>query len=518
MSNLRVSHKLKTIVMPYDPRVVATIPHAKKLTRHGNVYTLVPHRATEVKLLTNLGYEPPSPILTQYDWCNTIPYEHQKITSAMLAIEPRAYVLNGLGSGKTRSAAFAADFLIRQGDVSRVLVIAPLSTLSGTWEHELFQIMPHHKVEVLYGTKAKRLEALARDASFYIINTDGVSVILDALLARPDIDLIIIDELACYRNSRTKRWKALKKLVNTKHWCWGMTGLPTPNGPTDAYGQAKMLTPKRVPQSFRAFQGKVEYQITQFKWLPKPEANDVVSKAMQPSVRFATDDCIDLPPTTYSTRTTELAAEQKKAYKQLFDHFYTEYKGQEINASNAGVKMSKLLQVAAGFGYTDGGVVDFPDNHKIQVVKDIIEETEQKILILAPFIRTVDTLYDELKCNFYPVKKVYGGTTKKERDAIFSAFRNEVDPRIIVAHPAVLSHGLTLVEANVIVWFSPTTSYETFEQANARIVRPGQKHHTHIISIESCPVEAHIFKRLASKQKVSTALLDIFADMTKGEQ
>ena len=512
--NLRVAQKAKTLVMPFDNRIAATVPHAKIVEKNGRKFHLVPHRACEVKLLRNLGYRPPAPVLSQYDWCGTTPFKHQITTVAMLTTCSRAYVLNGLGSGKTRSALFAADFLMKQGEARKALIVAPLSTLSGTWDHEIFKVMPHREARILHGTRTKRLAELAEDADFYIINTDGLSVIEDALMSRGDIDVIIVDELAQFRNARTRRHKLLKRITHKRKWLWGMTGLPTPNGPTDAWGQARIITPERVPKYFKQFQQSVEYQVTQFKWNPRPEANRIVRQALQPAVRFATDDCIDLPPTTYSTRTSNLGTEQAKAYKDLIKQFYTMYQNSEIVASNAGVKMAKLLQVACGFAYTEAGPVSFPTDHKIDVVEEIIDETEQKVLVFVPFTEAVKTVTDRLTKN-YSVDMVDGGVSKNKRDVIFSAFRTKDHPRVLVAHPGVLSHGLTLTEASVIIWYSPTMSYETYEQANARIVRPGQKHHTHIVNIESCSTETYMFNRLRNKSKMSIALLDMFAEMTK---
>jgi len=512
--NLRVAEKAKTLVMPFDPRIAATVPHARIVHKGGRQFHLVPHRSTEVKLLRNLGYRPPAPVLSQYDWCNTTPFKHQVTTVAMLTTCGRGYVLNGLGSGKTRSALFAADFLMKQGEARKALIIAPLSTLSGTWDREIFEVMPNRTARVLHGTRAKRLSELAEDADFYIINTDGISVIEDALMDRGDIDIVIVDELAQFRNARTRRHKIIKRITHKRKWVWGMSGLPTPNGPTDAWGQARIITPERVPKYFKQFQQSVEYQITQFKWTPRPEANRIVNKALQPAVRFATDDCIDLPPTTYSTRTSQLGGDQMKAYKSMLKKFYVMYQGEEIDASNAGVKVAKLLQIACGFAYTESSSVEFPTNAKLDVVREIIDETEQKVLVFAPFTQAVEIIGRELMKD-YSIEMVDGQTSKRQRDAIFSLFRTSDHPKVLIAHPGVLSHGLTLTEANVIIWYSPTMSYETYEQANARIVRPGQKHHTHIVNIESCGMETYMFKRLQAKGKMSTALLDMFADMTK---
>lgn len=510
--NVQVSKKLNALVMAHDVRINSVIPHAKVLNKGGTLYHIVPHGASEVKVLRNLGYNPPAPILSQYDWCGSTPYKHQETTAALLSTNFRAYCLSGMGSGKTRAALFAADYLMKQGEIRKALIIAPLSTLSVTWEKEIFQVMPHRTSTVLHGTRAKRLANLGEDVDFYVINTDGLSVIADALMERGDIDLFIVDESAMFRNVRTRRWKSLNRLGSHRKYMWAMTGLPTPNGPTDAWAQCKLITPERVPKYFRQFQSMVEWQVSQFRWLPKEEANDVVFQAMQPAVRFATDECIDLPPTTYSVREASMSNEQTSAYKQMFDNLYLQYQGEEITAANEGVKLSKLLQIGCGFSYAGDATVDFPMADRLNVLKEVLEETEQKIIVFAPFKHTVDTIHNVLSSH-YSVEKIYGDTKKKERDAIFNMFNNSIHPKVLVAHPGVMSHGLTLTAANIIVWFSPTTSYETRDQANARIVRPGQVHHTHIVDIVATPVEQRMLNRLNNKQKTQGVLLDMFSNM-----
>jgi SNF2 family DNA or RNA helicase len=107
---------------------------------------------------------------------------------------------------------------------------------------------------------------------------------------------------------------------------------------------------------------------------------------------------------------------------------------------------------------------------------------------------------------------VHGGTNKKHRDQIFAAFQTSDSPRVIVAHPQCMAHGLTLTSASTIIWFTPTTSLEIYEQANARITRPGQKHKALIIHLQSTAIERKIYKRLQKKASLQGALLDMFDD------
>ena len=80
--------------------------------------------------------------------------------------------------------------------------------------------------------------------------------------------------------------------------------------------------------------------------------------------------------------------------------------------------------------------------------------------------------------------------------------------RLLVAQPAAMSHGLTLTAASTIVWFAPITSNEVYQQANARITRPGQKQTQFIVHIEGSPVEKRIYERLQTKQSMQGLLLD----------
>jgi SNF2 family DNA or RNA helicase len=114
---------------------------------------------------------------------------------------------------------------------------------------------------------------------------------------------------------------------------------------------------------------------------------------------------------------------------------------------------------------------------------------------------------DELRKDFN-VEVIHGGVKKDERDRIFAAFQKAKDPKVLVAQPAAMSHGLTLTAASTIVWYSCITSNETFEQANGRINRPGQKMNNFIICLEGTPVEKRIYARLRGKQKMQGALLD----------
>ena len=506
----RISERHTAILMPHNPSVMSVIPHAKELTHKGKMFTAVRHAPTETKLLNNLGINVPNPILHHYDWCGTTPFDSQKVTAALMVANKRAYILNDMGTGKTRASLYGTDYLMKAGEIKRCLIIAPLSTLSTVWEREIFQCFPHRSAVSLHGTKRQRVKKLNEIHDYYIINHDGLEVLKEELLQRQDIDAVIIDELAVLRNSNTTRWKTTNKVVGERKYVWGMTGSPTPKGPEDAYGQVKLLTPKQVPRYFKAWQSEVSTQITPFKWLPKPTANDTVHEAMKPAVRYELEDCLDLPPITVSTREVEMTAAQKTAYKTMKEAFYAAFHEGEITALNAGVQTSKLLQIGAGFTYGQNElVVDLPHTPRIKELQEIIDSTEHNVIVFTPFKHSVDLLKDQLSKN-YTCEAISGDVPKSQRDKIFNRFQHGNDLKVIVAHPQCMSHGLTLTAASHIVWYSPTPNLEIYEQASARIRRPGQDKHTHIVHLQSSPIEKRIYKVLEQRGSMQEALLDMF--------
>lgn len=494
-------------------RILNTILKAKHFTVKGISYVAVPHRLEETRLLCAMGYEAPAPIRHHYEWPGRYkPFDAQREAAAFLSMYDRAFNLSELGTGKSLASLWAYDYLRSIGHFHKVLVVSPLSTLERTWADEVFQHFPHLEYAVLHGTRQKRLKLLNTDVDVYIINHDGVHIIEEALRDRGDIDLVIVDEIAqAARNAGTDRWKAINKVIN-KHGkpraCWGMTGTPTPNAPTDAWAQCRLVVPEKVPPYFNRFKGQVMRQLSQFTWIPKPDATEIVHKIMQPAVRFTRDECVDLPPLMYETRQVNLTKEQQKAYKEMVAKMRTEADNGEITAVNEAVKMGKLVQIACGVVYnTDKEEVTIPSTPRIDETREIVRQAEGKVIVFVPYVSSVNMVARELGKDF-SVEVIHGGVKKDERDRIFGAFQKSKDPKVLVAQPAAMSHGLTLTSASTIIWYSCVTSNEVFEQANGRINRPGQKMKNFIIMLEGTQVEKRIYARLRNKQKMQGALLD----------
>lgn len=437
------------------------------------------------------------------------------VPSTFLLFRRNGCIFASGNTGKTLSTLWAFDFLREQGLASKALIVSPLSTLESTWADEVFRHFPHLNVAVLYGTKERRLKMLAQDADIYLINHDGMKTIEAELVARRDIDTVVVDEIASFRNASTARWKTLNRVIAGRERVWGLTGTPTPNLPTDAWAQCRLISPERVPKYFSAFKDATMRQLGPFKWLPRDNATDIVADAMQPAIRFKREDCIDLPPCTYISRNVPLTPEQEKAYKQMATQLHMEFGGDEVTAVNEAVKMQKLVQIASGVVYgPDRSEVILPNDPRVGVVDEVIQEAGSKVIVFVPFTGVLNHVAEQLRDKGHDVAVINGATPKADRDRIFRQFQHEKAINVLVAQPAAMSHGLTLTAASVVIWYAPITSNETYLQANARITRPGQKRNQLIVHIQGTEVEKRIYNRLQNKQSMQGLLLDIVRGLT----
>jgi SNF2 family DNA or RNA helicase len=229
------------------------------------------------------------------------------------------------------------------------------------------------------------------------------------------------------------------------------------------------------------------------------------------------DDVVELPDIIERTIDINLGKKQGEIYEKLRQHAYAAVQEGEITAMNAGAVLNKLLQVSLGYVYTkDRGVVALDNDLRLDALTDAINSTDRKVLVFCPFTHALDGVCERLKREGIEFGSVHGGTPKRYRDELFSAFQQTTKYKVIAAHPATMSHGLTLTAADTVIWFGPTTSLETFEQANARIRRIGQKHKQQILMFQSTPAERRVYSRLMAKKTVQDNLLDMFASDTNG--
>lgn len=479
---------------------------------------LVPHGMRETLLLRHMGFKVPNPMETYYDWpCppDEPPFKIQKITSLLLSENPRSYVLNDMGTGKTRTVFWTWDYLNTNGLAGKLLVVCKLSNLRDPWAEEAFKIIPGRKVNLLHGSRKSRLQLLEDPADVYVINHDGLRVISKEILERKDITVLCIDELSAYRNN-SDRTKLMRKFAQNFQTVWGLTGNPRPNQPTDVYHQCKIITPSRVPKTFKAAQEILMTHVSQYVWKPKPGANDIAFSWMKPAVRFSLDAVTELPDAITRPVHVELSKSQEKTYEEVRRDYIALVREHKITALNAGVAMGKLLQIAGGWVYTHAPeFVRLDAGPRVGALIDLIEASAHKVIVCIPYrhmIEGINGILERLKVDF-DWCMVHGQTPDKH--SFFNAFQHTDKYKAMLVHPGVAGFGLTLTAADTIIWYIPITSYDTYEQMNARIRRTGQKHKQQFLEMCGTPVEERLYRLLRQKETGQNKLLALFEDDTE---
>ena len=495
--------------------VTERIKKAKVISEQNGMYEVaVNWGLEETQTLASIGVkQPPSPILKDYKWTGKhTPFDHQKTTASFLTLNKKAFCFNEAGTGKTASVIWAADYLMRQGLVNRVLVICPLSIMKSAWQTDLFKFAMHRSCSVAHGSSSVRRKVIQAGSDFVIINFDGVAVVKDELM-NGGFDMIVVDEASAYKNQQTNRWKVLRDIAAKCDWLWMLTGTPAAQSPLDAYGLAKLVNPSRTPRYFGQYRDMVMYKVTQWKWAPKRGSDKTVHNMLQPAIRFEKSQCLDLPDVMYVDREAPLTKQQEKYYNMLKKKMLIEADGEHISAVNAATNLNKLLQISGGAVYSDTKeVIEFDVKNRLDVVYEVIEETSNKVLVFVPFTHTINLLHDFLTKKGISNEVVSGKVSLNKRSEIFDSFQNTKDPKVLIIQPQAASHGLTLTAADTIIWYSPVTSVETYLQANARINRPGQKNNMTIVHIEGSDVERRLYQMLQSNILNHNKIVELYKE------
>jgi len=473
--------------------------------------------------LTALGYSPPS-LMSGYHWPGKFkPFENQKITAEFMLSNYRCWVLNEMRSGKTSSTGWALHRGMQLGDIRKVIILAPLSILQTAWYREMFWIHAG-KCPILLGDRSvKELKSTITEAqrfkrSILIINHDKVKFAREAL-EEYAADTIVVDEASAFRNADTDKFQALRKLVSPGTRFWALTAGPCPNAPTDVWGLSTIINPSKTPKFYGRWRDMTMdgYRIgTIVKYRPKKDAEQKVAKLLHPSIKFATADCIDLPPQVYITRKVENSAEQKRLLKEIkAKHVSNTETGEQISAANAAVALSKYLQISCGAVYDSTGesvAIKGAVSRQKEIVDIYHESGNKKMIVFASFKVLQHNVRDYLIKKGISAEIMNGDTPANKRVGLVDKFQTKEDLRVLILHPKVGKFGLTLSAANTTVWLGPTYSAEDFIQSNARAqgARTQHKQKTSIIMLEGSDVEERIYARLRDMEARQNSITDIY--------
>tara|TARA_R110002167_G_scaffold37937_2_gene118581 strand:- start:664 stop:1041 length:378 start_codon:yes stop_codon:yes gene_type:complete len=108
---------------------------------------------------------------------------------------------------------------------------------------------------------------------------------------------------------------------------------------------------------------------------------------------------------------------------------------------------------------------------------------------------------------------IRGDVPAGKRTEIFKKFQTSDDPQVLVIQPQSAAHGVTLTAANTVVWWGPTSSLETYAQANARVHRSGQDQKCTIVQLVGSHAEKRVYALLDNRIDVHTKMIDLYKEI-----
>lgn len=442
-------------------------------------------------------------------------HSYQKFCVDFIEEHPNCGVFLDMGLGKTIISLTAISHLLYDSfEVSRVLIIAPLRVARDTWIAELskWEHLRGLKMERVIGTPKERVAALSRRAEMYIINRENVEWLVKHFAGRRmPFDMLVIDELSSFKNSRAKRFLALKKILPQFGRVVGLTGTPAPNGLEDLWPQVFLLDRGvRLGRTMKSYLDM--FFDTPNSWLPykhelKTGAEEEIYKRLGDiCVSMRAADHLEMPERVDNIVEVMLSAREEKLYRQMERDMLLPYADGDVLALNAASLAGKLLQLANGAVYDEFHNVRVLHERKLDALEDLIEAANGKpLLVMYAFQHDLTRIQERFG-------KYTTETPEGVRELKTSADMedwNEGRIRVAVTQPASTGHGLNLQHGGcTIVWFGLNWSLELYEQANARLWRQGQKqtvviHHL----VTKGTMDEQVMKALHDKAADQNALL-----------
>ena len=410
-----------------------------------------------------------------------IPHKYQLTAINHVINVPKCGLFLDMGLGKTVSTLTAIKELkYNRFQVNKVLIIAPKKVAEGTWskEKDKWNHTKDFRVSLVLGSQQKRIRALSVNADLYIINRENIPWLVDYLRNDWYFDTVVIDESSSFKNSRSKRFKALKMVLPKINRLIELTGTPSPNGVEDLWAQIYLLDQgTRLEKYITHFRAKYmepnkrnRSQIFDYK-IKDGVYDSIINKISDICISMKSEDYLELPDLSYNEIPVILNDKARRDYDKMERDFVLELESaeDEITAVNAAALSNKLLQISNGAVYDSSGVYTEVHDAKIEAFLELVERLQGKsLLVFYNFQHDRDRIKKALEKSDLVVKELK--TTQDEDD--WNA--GKID--ILLTHPASAAYGLNLQEGgNHVCWFGLSWNLEHYQQANKRLHRQGQK-------------------------------------------
>ena len=464
------------------------------------------------------------------------PFDHQKDSLKCGWDRTEFGYFMEMGTGKSKVLIDNMGMLFLAGKINFALVIAPKGVYRNWVAKEIPEHMsddvPHRVIRWVSGPNKKQKEEMRSvqdnfaGLTIFVMNVEAFSSLkgqkAGEWMARAlgDHGMIAIDESTTIKNHKAKRTKSLMKIAAQFKYRRLLTGSPVTKSPMDIYSQCEFLRPGLLGyDSYYAFQGR--YAVVQRKTMGQAAFQQIVGfknldeltkRIDMFSFRVLKKDCLDLPDKIYTARYVGMTKEQFDMYEQIRKHAMVLLDSGEMSTAPAVItQMLRLQQIMSGHLKTDEGDMLYFPSKRMEALEEIINEHDGKAIIWSRFRHDIIGMTDMLNKKFGAGCAVsyFGDTSDDDRAAAVLNFQNPDHPlKYFVGNPATAGYGLTLTEANLVVYYANDFNLETRIQSEDRAHRIGQKNNvTYIDLICEGSIDEHIVKTLRTKIDIGAKVL-----------
>jgi SNF2 family DNA or RNA helicase len=462
----------------------------------------------------------------------TKPYAHQ-ITALEKSWnkENFAYFME-MGTGKTKVLIDNLAMLYDKGKVDSALIIAPKGVIKTWYEQELPTHLPDHieNVSVLWQpnitkTQQEKLDSLFEiDSALHILimNVEALSTEKGVKFATKFINshktLMAIDESTTIKTPTARRTKNIIKIGQNAKYKRIMTGSPITKNPLDLYTQCEFLDPWLLDfASYYAFRNRYAEMKTMHirgrsiqvvdKFQNLGELSDIVK---QFSYRVLKEDCLDLPSKVFIKRHVTLTADQKRVYEQMKEQALAVLNGKVTTTMTVLTQLMRLHQITCGYVTADDGTTQQVESNRLNELMSILEDTDGKAIIWANYQLSVGEIIQKIIKVYGPDSYVhyYGLTPQEDRQDFIRKFQNDPKCRFLIGTPQTGGYGITLTQANTVIYYSNGYDLEKRLQSEDRAHRIGQtKTVTYVDIIAEDTVDEKIVKALRNKINIASEVM-----------
>lgn len=394
-----------------------------------------------------------------------------------------AAIFHEQGLGKTKIAIDLALYWLEKTSIDTVLIVTK-KQLVQNWIRE-FKIHTSIKPWVLDTDKNSNYYIFTGPARIVITNFETLVSEKERfqLFLKTRNVAIIIDESAKLKNPEAKLTKTYFELAPQFQKRVIMTGTPVANRPYDIWSQIYFLDQgASLGKNFKEFKRKTNLsnKLSKDRELQEDferNISEINNKIKSFSIRETKNSVsLELPDKVFVREEVEFNKEQRTLYDKIKDEIRIETikDGKLIEDDSSAVvkRLLRLVQVTSNPHLVDESYIGKSSKERIldNLIQKILRDDE-KCIVWTSFVENVD-YFNKVYAEYGSVK-IHGGMRMEERNRSVERFRSD-DYRILFATPASAKEGLTLTEANHVIFYDRGFSLDDYLQAQDRIHRISQ--------------------------------------------